>query len=300
MWAENPTLAFMRDIIELKLTEKALRQSEKHFHTLLEKSSEVIILADANNEQIFVSPNVQKILGYTVEEYFSLDKKDFIHSDYIPILAAEQDQALKHPGETFIFTTRVRHRNGNWLWIENSVCNCLDDPSVHAFLISFHDITEYEETKRELEMKSHKLVETNIALKRLWDQRAEERNEIYESIDSYIKQIVLPYIEILKQRHLDEEQKIYLNILEANLKHITSGFVQKMTLACSGFTSTEIKVASLIQDGRTVKEIAQILGVSDNCVNHHRQHIRNKLGLNKQKGSLRSHLLSLQQLKNGN
>jgi DNA-binding NarL/FixJ family response regulator len=151
-----------------------------------------------------------------------------------------------------------------------------------------------------LEIKSRKLVETNIALKRLWDQRAEERNEIYESIDSYIKHLVLPYIEILKQRHLDEEQQIYLNIIEENSRHITSGFVQKMTLVCSGFTSTEMKVAGLIRDGKAVKEIAQILGVSDNCVNHHRQHIRNKLVLNKHKGSLRSHLLSLQQSKSGN
>ncbi len=59
------------------------------------------------------------------------------------------------------------------------------------------------------------------------------------------------------------------------------------------FTPTEIRVANLIREGKTIKEIAGILGVSENAINHHRQNIRNKLGLNKQKVNLRTHLLSL-------
>lgn len=39
----------------------------------------------------------------------------------------------------------------------------------------------------------------------------------------------------------------------------------------------EIRVADLIRDGKTIKEIAQTFGVSDSAINQHRQHSRNKL-----------------------
>jgi DNA-binding NarL/FixJ family response regulator len=55
----------------------------------------------------------------------------------------------------------------------------------------------------------------------------------------------------------------------------------------------EIKVAGLLKDGKTVKEIASILGVSASAVNLHRQHIRNKLGLKNEKINLRTYLYSL-------
>ena len=108
-----------------------------------------------------------------------------------------------------------------------------------------------------------------------------------------VKRLVLPYIETLRAKRLDQEQKTYLDILETNLKNIISPFVQKMGYVYSQFTPTEIMVANLIRDGKTIKEIAAISGVSDNAINHHRQNIRDKLGLNKQKINLKSYLMSL-------
>ncbi len=78
--------------------------------------------------------------------------------------------------------------------------------------------------------------------------------------------------------------------IETNLQNILSPFVQRLSSIYSQFTPTEIRVANLIREGKT-KEIAGILGVSENAINH-RQNIRNKLGLNKQKVNLRTHLLS--------
>jgi DNA-binding CsgD family transcriptional regulator len=66
-----------------------------------------------------------------------------------------------------------------------------------------------------------------------------------------------------------------------------------MSSTYSQFTPTEIRVANLIRDGKTIKEIAEISGISENAVNHHRQNIRNKLGLNKQKINLKTYLMSL-------
>jgi len=108
-----------------------------------------------------------------------------------------------------------------------------------------------------------------------------------------VKKLVLPYIERLKGKQVDEETKVYLGVIETNLQNILSPFVQKLSSRYSQFTPTEIRVANLIREGKTIKEIAVISGISENAVNHHRQSIRNKLGLNRQKINLRTHLMSL-------
>jgi DNA-binding CsgD family transcriptional regulator len=69
--------------------------------------------------------------------------------------------------------------------------------------------------------------------------------------------------------------------------------VNKLATGLTHLTPVEIRVASLIKEGKTNKEIAEVLLVSKNTILFHRYNIRNKLGLKNQKINLRSHLLAL-------
>jgi len=60
-----------------------------------------------------------------------------------------------------------------------------------------------------------------------------------------------------------------------------------------GLTPTESRVASLIRDGRTTKEIAAVMDVTTSSVDSHRKSIRKKLGLSNEKVNLQSHLRSI-------
>lgn len=155
------------------------------------------------------------------------------------------------------------------------------------------EIAIRKEAERELDMKSRSLEEVNTALKVLLEQREKDKDELEDKILFNVKKLILPYIDSLKQRQLDDDQRTYLDILETNLKNIISPFAKKLTSIHENLTPQEIKVADFIRDGKTVKEIAVTLGVSESAINLHRQHIRNKLGLNKQKINLRTYLLSL-------
>lgn len=59
-------------------------------------------------------------------------------------------------------------------------------------------------------------------------------------------------------------------------------------------TPQEIHVANLVREGKSSKEIAEILLVSISAVHFHRKQLRNKLGLTNTSSNLRSYLLSLQ------
>ena len=106
-----------------------------------------------------------------------------------------------------------------------------------------------------------------------------------------VKELILPYVEKLKKSRLDAGQTSNLNILETNLQEITSPILRK--LQRFDLTPKEIEVVSYLKDGRTTKQIAELLGVSPRAVEFHRYNIRKKLGLDRMKTNLRTYLLSI-------
>ncbi len=144
----------------------------------------------------------------------------------------------------------------------------------------------------ELEAQRQHLEEVNTALKVLLKQREADRKELGESVLSNVKELVEPYLERLKRSRLDTGQEILVRILESNLGNILSPFISQLSSRYFSFTPTEIRLANLIKEGKTNKEIADLMFLSKNTVLFHRQNIRRKLGLKRQKINLRTHLLS--------
>ena len=149
--------------------------------------------------------------------------------------------------------------------------------------------------KREAELKaqSNHLQEVNTALKVLLKQREEDRSDLEEKVLSNVKQLVSPHLQRLKKSGLDANQKSLVSILESNLDNIVSPFASKLSSKFLGLTPMEIRAADLVKEGKTNKEIGEILCLSPNTVKFHRYNLRNKLGLKNKKINLRSHLLSL-------
>ena len=114
-----------------------------------------------------------------------------------------------------------------------------------------------------------------------------------ESLLTNVKESMLPFLEKLKKTRLDGNQKTYLQIIESQLDDIISPFLKHLSSRFTNLTPMEIKVAKLIKEGRMSKEIAEILGVSEQTILTHRNNLRAKLGLRNEKANLRSHLMNL-------
>ena len=147
--------------------------------------------------------------------------------------------------------------------------------------------------EKELEIKSRNLEELNTALTVLLKKREEDKNHLEERVLANVNEMVIPYMEKLKNTHLSSEQNAYLSILDSHLNDIISPFLVKMSTKYRRFTPKEIQVATLVKDGKTTKEIASLMNVCSGAIELHRNHIREKLGLTNKKMNLRSYLLSL-------
>ena len=159
-----------------------------------------------------------------------------------------------------------------------------------------HDLLEQrvEERTQELQMKSENLEEMNTALKVLLKKREEDKFELEEKVIYNIKEMVQPFLEKLGRTRLDDRQRTFLEILESNLDDIVSPFARKLSTRYLNLTPSEIQIANLVKQGKTTKEIAELLSLSTRTIESHRDSIRKKLGIKNQKANLRTHLMSFE------
>lgn len=175
------------------------------------------------------------------------------------------------------------------------------DQMVKRVIVTHENITPImrvqEKLRRkesELKSKTEKLEETNIALKVLLEHRQKDLEQLENRIVGNVRELALPYMEKLLSSSINERQRTMVDIAINNLNDIITPFLNRLSSVNILLTPQEIEVASLVRQGKSSQEIADVLMVSVSTVSFHRKKLRKKLGLNKKGGNLRAYLLSLQ------
>jgi DNA-binding CsgD family transcriptional regulator len=127
----------------------------------------------------------------------------------------------------------------------------------------------------------------------LLKHREEDKATMEEQVLTNIKNLVFPDIANLKNLKLNDHQKILLENIEMHLHEIVSPFLRNLTSTYIGLTPREIQIANLVKEGKTTKEITELLNISSTAVDFHRKNIRFKFGIKNTQTNLRSYLLSL-------
>ncbi len=141
----------LQDITEMWLAEEKLKASEHRFRSLTENNAGGVGIIDAEGKVTYVTPSITKILGYTAEEFSGLDIFSLMHPDDNISAGKSMEKAFQNPGLSFPCTTsRMRHKDGSWRWIDAIVTNMLHDPDVNGIVNNFRDITEKKEADDKL------------------------------------------------------------------------------------------------------------------------------------------------------
>ena len=165
---------------------------------------------------------------------------------------------------------------------------------------SHEEITTLKLTEEALRKSQEALIEqkqsleeANIAMKVLLKQREEDKLDLEKKVLSNVKDLVLPYVEKLKNSRIKAKDRTLVDIIDTHLQDIISPLLQRFANAKILLTPQEMQVASLVKDGKTSKEIADVLNVSETTVNFHRKNLRVKFGLRNKRTNLRSYLMSI-------
>jgi PAS domain S-box-containing protein len=153
-------LAVVRDITERKRTEEALRESEARFHALVQNALDIVMVTDARGTIRYVSPSVERVLGYRSEEMVGTITTGYVHPDDLERALAELFAAASKPGvHPVAVETRVRHKDGSWRHLEGIANNLLDDPDVEGMVFNHRDVTERKRAEEEVRLLNEELEE---------------------------------------------------------------------------------------------------------------------------------------------
>lgn len=287
--------------------QEALRESEETMRVLMNSSHDLALLLDTDGTVLTANNNAA--------ERYAKNVAELIGTNIYPLMPAETVALRKRKAEEVIKTKQPVHytEENAGKYFDCNLFPILDNEgNVQSFTVFVKDITDrhqYEqalqavreelelrvrERTRELEGKAKNLEEVNTALKVLLKRLDEDKQALEEKVLFNMRQLIEPALEKLKKSRLGDRQITLLGILESNLNEIVSPFARSLSSSLIKLTPTEIQVANLIRQGKTTKEIADLLNLSPKTIEFHRQNIRAKIGIKNKKINLRTYLLSSQ------
>ena len=146
MWSagENPTsfVSVVEDVTARKEAEQALTKSEERFRALIEKSTDMIQLLDAEGRFRFWSPSTEEALGWTQEENIGRHALEAVHPEDQERIGKVLADLISRPGGAARETFRYRHKDGSWRVVDARARNLLQDPAVGAVVVNSRDMTE--------------------------------------------------------------------------------------------------------------------------------------------------------------
>ncbi len=282
-----------------KRIEEELKESELRYRTIFENTGTATIIVDNDASIVLANREVERLSGYSRADMEGKKcwKELVVEDDLVKVNDPKRHRGkyIKIPSDGY--ELRIMNKNGD---IRNVLVNFATIPSTERTVISLLDITErktaeeaLKKREQELEMKSQSLEEANTALKVLLKHREEDKTTLEEQVLSNVRRLVLPYLEKLKHLKLNDTQMAHVEIIESHLHDVVSPFLRTLISKYLNLTPREIQVASLIKEGKTTKEMTDIINISATAVDFHRKNIRLKLGLKNTKANLRSYLLTL-------
>jgi PAS domain S-box-containing protein len=132
----------LRDVTALRRAEYERHRIEARFRSLVQESSDLILILTSKAVIEFASPAVERMLGFQPDEI--IDRRDSltVHPADEKRFRRALIRVLRTPGTNPPFEVRVKHRDGSYRWLEVTPTNLLADPLIHGVVANCRDITE--------------------------------------------------------------------------------------------------------------------------------------------------------------
>jgi len=150
-----------------------LQSSRERFRSLVQNSSDVVTLVDLDTTMHYLTPSVERVLGYDPAELVGTKLTHLLHPDDVGAALAFFSEAARRAGVTMPVEWRARHRNGSWLHLETIANNLLDDPNVGHMVLNTRDISERKALEQQLSHQAFHDPLTDLANRALFRDRVE-------------------------------------------------------------------------------------------------------------------------------
>jgi PAS domain S-box-containing protein len=219
-----------KKMLDLKIANKTLAESEEKYRILVENAVEAIFVAQEGMLK-FVNPRATEMIGYTPEELTSRPFTEFIHLHDRVLVMERYTQRLQGSTIPSTYAFRIIHRSGDPRWVElnTALIEWQGKPATLNFLT---DITERKRAEEEIRRLNESL-----------EQRVQERTAQLEAANKEMEAFTYSVSHDLRAplRAMDGYTQI---LLEEHAAHLN----EDAQSICSNIREGAQRMGKLIED----------------------------------------------------
>lgn len=289
-------LGSYEDITERRKAARDLQNSEATLKSVLKAAPVGIGLFNDKDGLKWSNDRLSELTGYTREELVKLPPEQIF-------LTIEEFRRMQEVGTGNLSTlgfgileTRWRRKDGQAVDVIVNLTRVDPERRESDLVFTVMDITARKATENALrqtttELKSERaaLNDKNAALKEVLEHLEREKAVFKQRVWDDIEKELLPFLDSMKQFSPPELQT-QIDVVADDLKTLMSQDVDEFQIRYARLTPREREICDLIKDGKSSKEISDLLNVSLPTVHKHRERIRRKLKIMNKDVNLNTYL----------
>jgi PAS domain S-box-containing protein len=138
------------NVVRQYRAEQSAEAIKRQYTRLIEESSDVVTVLDSDGRFRYLSPAVERRLGYPAAELLGRPLLEFVHPADRDAAAHQLATLTDESSRSVSVEVRFEQPDGSWRWIEARGRNLLDDPDVNGLVMHARDITDRREREQQL------------------------------------------------------------------------------------------------------------------------------------------------------
>jgi PAS domain S-box-containing protein len=228
-----------------------LAGSEARFRSLVQSSSDVITLVDAEGMVTYQSPAVEHVLGARLPGIVGQRADRWVHRDdrarFWQCLARAADEPFSQ------FEMRVRHADGTFRTVETVATDLRSEPAVGAIVLNTRDITDRKLAESELRRKNTELERVSRAKDTFLASMSHELRTPLNAVIGFTGTLLMQL-----PGPLTDDQDRQLRIVERNAKHLLTIINDMLDLAKIESGEMHVEISEVRVD-EVVRSVVQTL-----------------------------------------
>ncbi|MBS1491245.1 MAG: PAS domain S-box protein [Bacteroidetes bacterium] len=152
MQATQEELKRSNTLLEEQIEE--VNQTQKRTQLLLENASEVITIYEEDGTIRYISPSVESIFGYGQKEMQGSNDIEKVHPNSIEVVQNLFRSLRENPDEKVTVQYEYQTKDGNYIWLEATGTNFMNNRAIRGYILNSRDITERRRAEQEQRMRS--------------------------------------------------------------------------------------------------------------------------------------------------
>lgn len=149
----------IRNIVEQYRAVKEVEETREFYGRILDYSSDYVMIVDNEGTIKYISPAVERVMGFHPSELVGENSLKFAHPDDLEYATSALLEVITNPDSEVTVEFRSKDADGIWRWIEVRGRNLLEDPIIEGIMVNVRDVTERKEHEQNFEQQTERFQE---------------------------------------------------------------------------------------------------------------------------------------------